>query len=377
INGNGVDRIFDIFNATPASTVVTVNISGLTLTNGSTGGDGGAIETDDAKLTISNCVFSGNVAIAGEGGAIYSDGFYSTLTVKDSVFTGNSAGYEGGAIYVDDTSEVAARGVHISNSRFIGANTADEGGAIYLDDVDSPVLIENSVIDGNTAAVSFGGGIAIDDTDNRGTVTIRNSTISNNTATTDGGGVFMDDPDNQVLIDNSTLSGNNASGAANTGQGGGIYVDYSNNFVRLRNTTVASNYATDEGGGIYLYGLSGYSQYQTLMLQNTVVADNYAANSGPDLRENEGRFLAEFSMIGNTSGAGVLVNLPGQGTNGGNINDVNPNLGNLENNGGSSKTNALDFFSSPLDRGSNSICTAASGATTAALVRDQRGVFRP
>ncbi|MGH8562278.1 MAG: right-handed parallel beta-helix repeat-containing protein, partial [Nevskiales bacterium] len=217
IDGDADDRIFDIDNPSDPTPLV-VNISGLTLTNGSVAGDGGAIETDDAKLTISNCVFSSNAA-TGDGGAIDSDGFYSTLTVKDSVFTGNAATGDGGAIYVDDSSRVAARSLHISNSRFSG-NTASKGGGLYIESLYSPGLIENSVIDGNTAT-GDGGGISLYSAVERGTVTIRNTTISNNTAGSDGGGVYLYSPYAQVLIDNSTISGNSAGN-----DGGGIFLYY-------------------------------------------------------------------------------------------------------------------------------------------------------
>lgn len=369
---NGSEGIFDI-DSTALPTVITVNISGVTLANGTSGTDGGAIETDDAKVTISNCAFTGNDATA-EGGAIYSDGLYSTLTVKDSVFTGNTSGAGGGAIYVDDTSNVAARGVHISNSRFSGNSAGGNGGAVYLDDLDSPGLVENSVIADNKAAAR-GGGLLIFDTDNRGSITVRNTTISGNKAGTDGGGIRIAAPQNQILIDNSTISGNAAAEAA-TGGGGGMYISLTNNFIKLRNSTVAGNTTTEDGGGIFLVGAAGVEERHTLILQNTVVADNTEADLGPDLFEVDGRFLLEFSMIGDTSDAKFTA-LPGQGTGGDNITDVDPNLLALANNGSGRKTHALDFHSSPLDRGSNNICTGAAGATSAATVFDGRGAFRP
>ena len=113
-----------------------------------------------SKLTISNCEFD-NVSSINNGGAIYADIFgdgsvfgsmtsitntvfnncYSgfggavlqldgNLVIKNTNFTSNAAGYEGGAIYTSHTD------VKIYNSKFKSNNVLDDvsyGGACYFD----------------------------------------------------------------------------------------------------------------------------------------------------------------------------------------------------------------------------------------------------
>src|SRR5204862_256862 len=71
-----------------------VRIWGLTLANGHTPTDGGAIENWGA-LTVSYCVLTGNKA-DGSGGAILSNGQQSSLKLAHTLFRDNSAGSQGG-----------------------------------------------------------------------------------------------------------------------------------------------------------------------------------------------------------------------------------------------------------------------------------------
>jgi predicted outer membrane repeat protein len=74
----------------------TVNISGLHFKGGATTNWGGAIR-NDGNLTVESCIFTGNTAGTGNGGAIYTADNRS-LTVKGCTFTSNNA-TRGGAIY--------------------------------------------------------------------------------------------------------------------------------------------------------------------------------------------------------------------------------------------------------------------------------------
>jgi hypothetical protein len=101
VDGNRKDRIFHIgSNAVP----IIATVSGLTLTNGShpgfpPPGDGGAIFSDSANLTVSNCFAVFN--LAANGGAIANFGLSRTgavFRVVNSMFTSNNANY-GGAVW--------------------------------------------------------------------------------------------------------------------------------------------------------------------------------------------------------------------------------------------------------------------------------------
>src|SRR5262249_18475717 len=93
ISGGKASRVFEVDGA---KTIV--SLSGLTMTqgNGQGGtlpGHGGAVFNNGSTLTITNSIFSGNSANAA-GGAVDNHG---TLTITNSTFSGNSAG-SGGAI---------------------------------------------------------------------------------------------------------------------------------------------------------------------------------------------------------------------------------------------------------------------------------------
>jgi hypothetical protein len=68
----------------------TVTLSGVTVANGRTTGNGGGFFQTGGTLTVSNSIFSGDQAssggLVGNGGAIYAT---STLTVSNSIFSGD------------------------------------------------------------------------------------------------------------------------------------------------------------------------------------------------------------------------------------------------------------------------------------------------
>ena len=93
-------RVFRISNST--TTGPTVNISGLTVSNGREI-DGGGIYNDHGTLTVTNVIVSGNTAVSGNGGGIYNDGRTSgaaVLNVNDSTLSCNTA-LTCGALYND------------------------------------------------------------------------------------------------------------------------------------------------------------------------------------------------------------------------------------------------------------------------------------
>ena len=94
VNGNAKSRVFHIASGQ------TVNISGLTITNGHVSDSGGGIYNDHAMLTLNDCTISDNSATDNLGGAIHNDGEnvgHATLQINNSLITNNS----GGGIYND------------------------------------------------------------------------------------------------------------------------------------------------------------------------------------------------------------------------------------------------------------------------------------
>ncbi len=144
---------------TVGSTTANVNLTQLTIRNGSGLSHGGGGIYNLGTLTITNTTVSGNssddtvAAAGGLGGGIYNAG---TLTIYDTTISGNSvARYRIGAF--------------------------PYGGGVYNT---GKLTVVNSTITANQAAdywpsgVPYGGGIA----NVGGTVAISNSTISKNTA---------------------------------------------------------------------------------------------------------------------------------------------------------------------------------------------------
>jgi len=188
IDGGGAamnDHVFLVVSAI-------VNISGVTIRNGSAASSGGGI-VNVGTLAITKSVISGNTALF--GGGISNDG-RSTLTITNSTISGNTAGGGGGGI--------ANWGMlTITNSTIngnIGNNAGLGFGGGIANNINGTVSITNSTISGNFA--SGGGGAS-----SEGTLTVTNSTISGNSATT-GGGIW----NNGVVNLNNTIVANQATG---------------------------------------------------------------------------------------------------------------------------------------------------------------------
>jgi predicted outer membrane repeat protein len=294
ISGNNTSSIF---NASAS-----LSIDGLKITGGKAANGGGI--NSSSSVTVSNSIFSGNTATT-SGGAIYST---SSATVSNSTFFGNTANSNGGGIYSTNST--------VTDSSIFG-NIANLGGGIYS----TNATVSNSTLSGNTAN-SNGGGIFSNASN--GSVTISNSTISSNTAKTHGGGIYST---NNTTLSNSTIFGNTAdSDNNNQGDGGGIY----------------------KSGG-------------TASISNTIIAGNIdPGNEGTDVFGNNFNGNA-YNLIGKIAGksSGTL----------GTVKDIinpNPGLKPLGDYGGSTQTHAL-YFNSPARN-------AGDPAYSGGLTSDQRGI---
>ena len=154
-------------------------VDGFTITNGK-GDLGGGMWIENSSPTVKNCVFSGNSAIY-VGGGIYC--YQSSPTVKNCVFTTNICKNGGGGIYnwtnssptVSDctfinnsayttTGVCSGGGIHnrsdssptITNCKFIGNTAKQDGGGIYNQTSSHPNVINCTFINNSGRA---GGGI--------------------------------------------------------------------------------------------------------------------------------------------------------------------------------------------------------------------------
>jgi hypothetical protein len=332
VSGNNAVGVFNIDSGK------TVNIDGLTIANGKASEGGGIFNY--GTLTLTNSTITGNSAQ--NGGGISS---YGTLTVTNSTISGNSALSGGGGIFSYGT-------LTVTNSTISG-NSAQNGGGIY--NGAGTLTVTNSTISGNSAQ-QYGGGIY-----SYGTLTVTNSTISGNSAQLYGGGIY--NGGGTLTVTNSTLDSNEAT------QGGGILND--GGTLTVTNSTLSGNEAT-QGGGISNYGTltvtnstisgnsatygGGISNYGTVKAKNTIIAKN-TATSGPDF---SGTLTSQgYNLIGNTSGTTIT------GDTTGNILNVDPLLGSLANNGGSTQTMALQYISPGVNAGDPAVMPSTD--------TDQRG----
>ena len=194
--------------------------------------NGALLKNSSGKyLTLSNVELNGfnNISNFASGGAIdnYTVGTISSIT--DSTFTGNSAGFQGGAI--SSNGKISS----ITGSIFTGNSASHYGGAIFTSGTISSII--GSTFTGNTA--SYGGAIS-----NGTGSTISNiigSTFTGNTASNSGGAIYNYQGTISSII-GSTFTGNTAQ------YGGAIYND---NTIGTLSATFENNKANKNGGAIY------------------------------------------------------------------------------------------------------------------------------
>ena len=221
-----------------------------------------------------------------------------------------------------------------ANSTLPGAYySGGNGGGIYNG---GSSTITNSTISGNTAS---GGNIGGGGISNSGNITLTNSTISGNTASVfdntlfgiSGGGIYNT---GSSTITNSTISGNIASTSDNNtfgSSGGGIY---NSGTLGLLFDTIAFNQATN-GGGVYNNTGSSTS------LRNTIIAANTATGTNSVNPDVFGNFASSgYNLIGNATGSTGFDPSLGD-IIGSSDSPIDPLLGSLSNNGGSTQTIAL------------------------------------
>lgn len=272
ISGGGTAQIFTVAGG------VTATIQNLTLTNGASATNGGAI-SNAGSLTLNSVDVNSSQAATG-GGGVSSIG--SALRITNSTFSLNNA-VNGGALYV------SGGATSVTGTTFTSNGAQNNGGAI--DDVnvgdtfDSDTFATN--IAGNSTNVGLGGGMFLaggtisNSTFTANTVvatpgyvveggavaasvalTLISDNMSNNVATNGtgsalGGAVFSIGP---LTVTGGTYSANHAQTGSGTASGGAIHV---NGFLTVTNATFTSNTAlgyssaSGRGGAIDAAGGAG------------------------------------------------------------------------------------------------------------------------
>jgi CSLREA domain-containing protein len=274
-----------------------------------------------------------------------------------------SGGNSSRILYLNAT---PADDVTISGLRLTaGKPGSGAGGAIS--DSGANLIVRNSTISGNTAT----GGAAVYSFN--AAVTIQDSILSGNDALGGTGGAVNSNGGGATTIQRSTVTGNKSASA------GGVYSF--GEAATISDSTISGNTATGGTGGAV------NSNGGPLAVRDSTISGNSADSGGGiySFGTTPDPALANTLVANNTAGTGpdllggggdvfnasfsLIENTSGatvvSTVAGSNITGQDPKLGPLANNGGPTLTQALLPGSPALDKGSTAAAT------------DQRGVARP
>jgi CSLREA domain-containing protein len=204
LNGGGLDMVLHGINTD-------LTIRSLTITNG----DGGMLQ-NGGNLVVESVRIAGNTAISWRaGGATV---FNANATMTDSIVEDNhfnaTSHWQGGGYAFSATVGGPMLSMRIERSIIRNNTNKSHGGGIFFGtNTGRPMtgLITNSAIVGNKT-IGVGGGLMTDDT---GTLTVENTTISDNEASI-GSAIFADASANSILLRHVTITNNRTT----TGYGG-------------------------------------------------------------------------------------------------------------------------------------------------------------
>ncbi|HEX5037175.1 MAG TPA: choice-of-anchor Q domain-containing protein [bacterium] len=326
--GGGIDTTFG-----------NVTIAGSRVTDNKAGDSGGGIHSSFGTVSIRDSEISGNEAVS-NGGGFHCD--FGDTDLQNSVVTGNQTSNLGGGVHnefgtfhaegsriADNRAEKSGGGFYsgASGQLFLldstvsgnisdsdsddgaacddginpGGGDNDEGGGGIFSE--GSLSLVRTAVTGNVANTCNGGGLFL-----YGQTVIDGSVIADNTSASDsGGGLFaFSDNDVQVVIRNSTISGNRALGTndfadGNDSDGGGLW---SVQELDISNTTIAGNAADGDGGGFFDRNGNDVHLNNVTIAFNTADA-NEGGTSGGDgggiaLANNAGLEISNSILAGNS-----------------------------------------------------------------------------
>ncbi len=324
---------------------------------------GKAAAGDVVKVAIGTFIGTGVQVVLMDKDITLSGGWNSAFTAQSGTSTIDG---ESARLGVWVNADVSGTIDHFTIQN--GHNSSGASGIFNEGDL----IVLDSVVQNNSADSScWGAGVL-----NFGTLTVERTTIRNNRCNDLGyGGGITSWYGGPVVVIDSTISGNQSDSGAgifsrtslyvvnstishniggfNTG-GGGIRVEGGS--LILINSTVAFNEGGARGGGLSADG--------EITLSNSIVANNIA-NTSPDCSGLVNS--AGYNLIGDTIGCSF------SSTTGDQLN-VDPKLGDLQDNGGPTFTHWLYAGSPAIDGGNPAGCLDHLGSP---LATDQRGFTRP
>ena len=236
---------------------------------------GGSVVIDANRMDRAFDINPGfNPGAAGKPFAVTMQGFAIENGYATAAFNPDGPGASGGGIRVNGNASLMLSNMMVTNN----AATAD-GGGVSMENTLSEfwtLTLNNSTISDNHAG-DAGGGV---ESDGSGTINIdTGSAITANTSLNLGGGICLDAIQNGFVFQSATLNllgavvGNNSSLAAGA-LGGGIGVA-GNSAVSINNSTISGNFAAGSGGAF-----ADENAQDSLALGQSLILNNSASGSG-------------------------------------------------------------------------------------------------
>ncbi len=306
-----------------------MTVTGVNLTNNTSKGGGGGARMKPGQggtATVENSTVTGNTTSNGYGGGLYLSS--GSTEVDNTVVSNNYAYYAGGGIQPYETDFT------ISDSEVTGNNTHHNGGGIWA--ASAPFAMLRTTVSGNYAYDSAGGafiGSAYYAGSGNSDVSIQGSTFNNNSAFYVGGIDIIgssSDPGFNATLTDTTIANNSANSFV-----GGLYAGnlYGGTFS-IESSTIVGNASGAVGGGVATRSTN------PVVLHDNIVANNTDNGTGPDA---SGGFTANYNLIKDATGASL--------TGANNTTGVDPMLGALANNGGTTQTMLPAAGSPAIDAG--------------------------
>jgi predicted outer membrane repeat protein len=272
----------------------------------------------------------------------------------------------------DSTITLTSGQIHIDKNLTISGNNASR---IFQITGGDTVEISDLVIANGNAS----GGGAIE---NSGNLTLRRVTLQNNASSTDGGAINSL-TGSELMVMDCTFESNTA-----TNNGGAIKVEDANLFTKILSSTFANNQAANGGGFYGNYNSSGTADAEII---NCTFSGNSSTSDASAIGGNASVNLTNVTITGGTGGGNIFsgnitalnsIIYGNSGSLGGSVTATytiheqiitgegnstsDPMLETLADNGGNTKTHALQTGSSAIN----------AGTWSGAPAQDQRGFTR-
>jgi predicted outer membrane repeat protein len=191
--------------------------------------------------------------------------YFETITIGDGKTLRGDGSEAGNTVINGSGFEDAVATVEEGGASFENLTLADGVGGILIDGTDLDVSIANVEITGNSGLFAHGIRVVGDNS-----VSVVDSLIFGNDVTSVGGGIYNNG--GQIMLTNTSVTGNSATGGDGGGAGGGIFTQGGE--ITITGSSISANTSNgSDGGGIANIG-------GTVTVNESVIASNVAEFGG-------------------------------------------------------------------------------------------------